>query len=313
MLDKKLVDYISSKSKIKNTALVEKDIILQLFLIELAANNYFSTNYAFKGGTCLVKCYFGYYRFSEDLDFTFTDQDKFKNRSKKETSRLLGAERDCLLNLILQISKKYNLDFKAAKTDKTYIEYGASKRFITVKVWYISSVTNEKQFIKLQFNFIESFRYNCIKKQAQPLLKNIDKKEISFLFPEYKQLLDVPTVLTYDLKEIVAEKIRAILTRRGVKERDFMDVFIILRKLNKNPIEFKDVVIEKTKFMLKYKKYTQNLKNKLDSAEWYSQNKDNYLLLNEIPEGFDLFLKRFNPFLSEIGNEILKNMKKPLE
>jgi predicted nucleotidyltransferase component of viral defense system len=26
-------------------------------------------DYLFKGGGCLVKCYFGYYRFSVDLDF----------------------------------------------------------------------------------------------------------------------------------------------------------------------------------------------------------------------------------------------------
>lgn len=28
----------------------------------------------FKGGTCLKRCYFETYRFSEDLDFTLTDE-----------------------------------------------------------------------------------------------------------------------------------------------------------------------------------------------------------------------------------------------
>jgi predicted nucleotidyltransferase component of viral defense system len=30
-------------------------------------------NFIFKGGTCLKKCYFEDYRFSEDLDFTLLD------------------------------------------------------------------------------------------------------------------------------------------------------------------------------------------------------------------------------------------------
>ncbi len=30
--------------------------------------------WVFKGGTCLKKCYFETYRFSEDLDFTLTDE-----------------------------------------------------------------------------------------------------------------------------------------------------------------------------------------------------------------------------------------------
>jgi len=30
-------------------------------------------SWAFKGGTCLKKCYFETYRFSEDLDFTLTE------------------------------------------------------------------------------------------------------------------------------------------------------------------------------------------------------------------------------------------------
>ncbi len=32
-----------------------------------------SNSWVFKGGTCLKKCFFETYRFSEDLDFTLTD------------------------------------------------------------------------------------------------------------------------------------------------------------------------------------------------------------------------------------------------
>ncbi|NJE26450.1 hypothetical protein E3E22_07440 [Thermococcus sp. MV5] len=66
------IQLITEKSGIKKPELVEKDIVLQTILKNLYLNEYFSQNYLFKGGTCLVKCYFGYYRFSVDLDFTFS-------------------------------------------------------------------------------------------------------------------------------------------------------------------------------------------------------------------------------------------------
>jgi predicted nucleotidyltransferase component of viral defense system len=31
-------------------------------------------NFLFKGGTCLMKNYLGYFRFSEDVDFAWKDQ-----------------------------------------------------------------------------------------------------------------------------------------------------------------------------------------------------------------------------------------------
>ena len=48
--------------------LIEKDLIIHLLLSRLAENPFFYNNFLFKGGTCLVKCYLGYYRFSEDID-----------------------------------------------------------------------------------------------------------------------------------------------------------------------------------------------------------------------------------------------------
>jgi predicted nucleotidyltransferase component of viral defense system len=48
---------------------VERDYCLAWFLASLA-NSPLSGQLAFKGGTALKRCYFGDYRFSEDLDFT---------------------------------------------------------------------------------------------------------------------------------------------------------------------------------------------------------------------------------------------------
>jgi predicted nucleotidyltransferase component of viral defense system len=52
---------------------VEKDYVLGWLLAGIYAQPALSTSWVFKGGTCLKKCYFETYRFSEDLDFTLTD------------------------------------------------------------------------------------------------------------------------------------------------------------------------------------------------------------------------------------------------
>ncbi len=52
---------------------VEKDYILGWLLAGIHAQPALAESWVFKGGTCLKKCYFETYRFSEDLDFTLTD------------------------------------------------------------------------------------------------------------------------------------------------------------------------------------------------------------------------------------------------
>ena len=89
MIDKKLVEFIAKKLGIERQELVEKDLTLQKILQELVKNKAFKEDFAFKGGTCLIKCYLGYYRFSEDLDFTYIHQKHFKGKSEKQTRKIL--------------------------------------------------------------------------------------------------------------------------------------------------------------------------------------------------------------------------------
>ena len=49
---------------------VEKDYVLGWLLAGIYAHEDLAPVWIFKGGTCLKKCYFETYRFSEDLDFT---------------------------------------------------------------------------------------------------------------------------------------------------------------------------------------------------------------------------------------------------
>lgn len=50
--------------------IVEKDYVLGWLLVGLASYTETHAHWVFKGGTCIKKCYFETYRFSEDLDFS---------------------------------------------------------------------------------------------------------------------------------------------------------------------------------------------------------------------------------------------------
>lgn len=52
---------------------IEKDYMLGWLLAGISQHEELSASWTFKGGTCLKKCYFETYRFSEDLDFTLTN------------------------------------------------------------------------------------------------------------------------------------------------------------------------------------------------------------------------------------------------
>jgi predicted nucleotidyltransferase component of viral defense system len=55
---------------------IEKDYALGWFLAGISAHPVIGPRWVFKGGTCLKKCFFETYRFSEDLDFTLRDAEQ---------------------------------------------------------------------------------------------------------------------------------------------------------------------------------------------------------------------------------------------
>ena len=56
-----------------NPHVIEKDYVLGWLLWGIYNHDALAESWIFKGGTCLKKCFFETYRFSEDLDFTLTD------------------------------------------------------------------------------------------------------------------------------------------------------------------------------------------------------------------------------------------------
>jgi len=69
---------------------VEKDYVLGWLLAGVAAEPELRESWIFKGGTCLKKCYFETYRFSEDLDFTLRDAKHLDQAFLVETFDRIG-------------------------------------------------------------------------------------------------------------------------------------------------------------------------------------------------------------------------------
>ena len=62
-----------------NPHVVEKDYVLGWLLWGIYNHETIGKSWLFKGGTCLKKCFFETYRFSEDLDFTLLDPSHVEN------------------------------------------------------------------------------------------------------------------------------------------------------------------------------------------------------------------------------------------
>ena len=69
MIEKREILDIAQQTSL-SPHVVEKDYVLGWMLAGIYRHEELAENWVFKGGTCLKKCFFETYRFSEDLDFT---------------------------------------------------------------------------------------------------------------------------------------------------------------------------------------------------------------------------------------------------
>jgi len=85
MILQKDIIIIAEEAGVAKTV-IDKDWVLGHFIAALYSTTEIKENLVFKGGTCLRKCWFSDYRFSDDLDFTSISQDfEFTEQYLKET------------------------------------------------------------------------------------------------------------------------------------------------------------------------------------------------------------------------------------
>ncbi|MBS3081507.1 nucleotidyl transferase AbiEii/AbiGii toxin family protein [Candidatus Pacearchaeota archaeon] len=158
----KFLILVKDKTDITALELIEKDLYLNILLSKLNLENY-----VFKGGTCLAKVYLNYFRFSEDLDFTFTNQELWKGKSTNEIKKVCKEKIDSLGEQI----EKIGFEFKFDKKDAKYVILGSNNKLVTFKVHYTSVLTGTPSFIKIQINFLEKIIFPYQIKELISLIK----------------------------------------------------------------------------------------------------------------------------------------------
>jgi predicted nucleotidyltransferase component of viral defense system len=306
------VNEVARTQEIKRVDLIEKDLILHQVLFDLSKNKFFRDNFVFKGGTCLAKCYLDYFRFSEDIDFTWKDQSVFEGKSQKEVRRYLSPVIDRTGAIFEDIAKAHELDFRCLKDDKNYVELAGGDKTCTFKVWYQSEVLGRRGFLKVQMNFVEKMCYPFKGAELKSLVSG-NQEELGLLFPEYQDYSRKIAFDVYDPKEILAEKIRAILTRRGIKARDFLDMYLINKTFGISLEDIFGCVMEKTQFTLDlYARYRANLEQKRSTilSTPFNWGEEKGLLLREIDEkGFYEFIEKTRKFLMKVVEGLPRSEK----
>jgi hypothetical protein len=137
-----------------------------------------------------------------------------------------------------------------------------------------------------------------------------NQEELALLFPDYKEYTEKIDFDVYDPREILAEKIRAILTRKGTKTRDFLDVYLINTQFGISLEEVFSCIIEKTNFTLNlYARYRKNLEGKKSTllSLPFNWGEEKGLLLKEIDEkDFYKFMEILRTFLKNVIPNLLK-------
>ncbi|PIP18965.1 MAG: hypothetical protein COT38_01195 [Candidatus Omnitrophica bacterium CG08_land_8_20_14_0_20_41_16] len=187
-------------------ALIEKDYYLTFILSKI---NELSHDLIFKGGTCLNKIYYSYYRLSEDLDFSMRLPEYATTRGNRRKS--IQPVKDKIEDFAKRLGFRIEGVEKAGRNEsKQYVYY-----FL-----YKSVLQPAEQLIKFEIGL----RFNPIcTVENKPVQHN-------FLHPFTKEpLFDGGKVNCLSLKEIVSEKLRASALRETIAPRDFYDLDFILR------------------------------------------------------------------------------------
>ena len=295
------IQFIIEKTGLNKPLLVEKDVLLHLLLYKLSQDEKFGSEYLFKGGSCLVKCYFGYYRFSVDLDFTYSHQERWEGLSKSKRRRELVSEAEQLARLLKEASSGLGFEFIADIRNRRFVEFGSGSRLVTYKLYH------RGELLKIQVNLAEELLFKPQKRKVRNLLEGISvTDEEKAYFREFLDEYKAFELQTYDLREILCEKVRAVLTRRVQKLRDFYDLYM-LEKAKLKVEDYVDKIVRKLKPILRYKRYRENFERNRGKLSVTLESMMNSYELS-------LFIKQpdreeFRQFLDDLGEKLREIMK----
>ena len=203
MIDKQEISELARELSL-GLHVVEKDYMLGWLLAGISANLNFSKSWIFKGGTCLKKCYFETYRFSEDLDFTVTDE------SQLDEQYLLAAFRQMAEWIYEQSGIEIPSDkirFKLSVFD--------GGRYAEGRIYYIGPLLQSRNMARIKFDLTSK----------EKLVLPPQKRAVHHPYSDCPE--EGIHVLSYCFEEIFAEKMRALAERE--RPRDLYDIVHLYR------------------------------------------------------------------------------------
>lgn len=295
---RRFAESLNANAKTQNLPvdLLEKDVWITYILRELRSLNT-SKYLAFKGGTCLVKAYFGYYRFSEDIDLTWfgsrIHRRDFRNQVLRTMMHTLALEWDRQGNLRTGIAGSHSGGVFS------YFLLGPPRDSVTVR-------------LKITVTFDEKLRFKpvLLKLDHVPIEDSI-KRDMSVTFGDIAtDYFDATEVLCYALQEIACEKVRALLTRQiqPARSRDLVDLYKIAVGKELENAAPPEIVRSKLASALRIRAYkreytrtTQNLEKHLEQLVAESRSDPVFV---QRPDSVDL--SKFAQELKEyLGREIV--------
>jgi len=282
----KLVDRIASQTGFY-APLMEKDYYLTVLLSRVKE---LSGDLIFKGGTCLNKIYYVYYRLSEDLDFSMRLPDYTATRGNRR--KAIQPVKDNIESFAKQFGMRVEGMENAGRNEsKQYVYY-----FV-----YDSAIVPTEQTIKFEIGL----RFNPINKTEVQVVQH------KFIHPFTNEpLFDGGTISCLSLNEIVSEKLRAAALRLKIAPRDFYDIDFILRNgfdlANKNVMALFKKKIEEDGGDTDLSKYKVNLGRSRDEIkDMKSRVKDELFGVLTVGErenfSLDKALRRINKAMEKIN------------
>lgn len=200
---------------------IERDYVILWILQGLSRSEHSPKGWVFKGGTCLRHCYYQGYRFSEDLDFTCLSE-----------GGNLNAAQEILNRVARWVQERSGLRMRT-KEPRTIP--GDFQVEIPVEYSRGGMRTRGLPSAKVHLTFDEP-------RLEEPVLCPVR--------PRYSDLSEFE-IAAYSKKEIVAEKMRALLQqqKKWPRPRDLYDLWFILCCSGEDfkANELRDTFIEKCK------------------------------------------------------------------
>lgn len=181
---------------------VEKDYVLGWLLAGIATSEV-GLVWILKGGTCIKKCFFETYHFSEDLDFSLLPEAPY---TEEEI-------RGVLLELTRTVEARSGIEFPADLVEVRPRRDRRGGRTFQVRISYRGPLA-----------FPGPPRVLLDLTQGEPVLDAPQSRAVIHPYPD--ALPPEASVLTYSFDELLAEKTRALYER--ARPRDLYDVVYLL-------------------------------------------------------------------------------------